>query len=389
MKQMTARYWLNYIKVNTNANKTAARQMERYIATYGTEDMDRLATFAYGLVSKYGEASAALSCEVYESTARAQGVSIPDAEPAETASFEEVSKAVRGAAKRSPQMIPDTVGRLVKQAGADTTLKNALRDGAYFAWVPHGDTCAFCCMLAGNDWQKASKKTIKGEHAEHIHANCDCEFAVSFNGPGKIEGYDPGKYRAMYDNAEGNNWQEKLNSLRRQQYAANKDHINAQKRAAYAIRNRIPDGMLHTYDDPIREKLGSAYKSHPRELKELKSIIRNKGVEIEESGKAMAYQPSPSHGMPGRLKMDPEASYSAWLHEYQHILDDEATGWNGWAIMKDMQKFIETEDRAYAVEIEFAKELGYNKIVNRLRWLRAERRREIEGKDVRHKVNSK
>lgn len=27
-------------------------------------------------------------------------------------------------------------------------LKNALRDGAEFAWVSNGDTCAFCMTLA-------------------------------------------------------------------------------------------------------------------------------------------------------------------------------------------------------------------------------------------------
>ena len=57
-------------------------------------------------------------------------------------------------------------------------LKNAVRDGAEWAWVPHGDTCPFCITLASNGWQKASRKVLKGGHAEHIHANCDC--AVSY-----------------------------------------------------------------------------------------------------------------------------------------------------------------------------------------------------------------
>lgn len=92
-------------------------------------------------------------------------------------------------------------------------------------------------MLASNGWRKASKKTIKGDHAEHIHSGCDCEFAIRFDGKPDYAGYDPEKYRAMYDNAEGDTWKEKLNSVRREDYAKNKDKINAQKRDAYARRN--------------------------------------------------------------------------------------------------------------------------------------------------------
>ncbi len=49
-------------------------------------------------------------------------------------------------------------------------------------------------------------------------------------------GGDPEKYRAMYDTAEGESSQEKINSLRRADYAEHREEINAQKRAAYAAR---------------------------------------------------------------------------------------------------------------------------------------------------------
>ena len=169
--KLTADYWIKYINTHTSANKAAERRMERYIAVNGTEDMDKLADYAYALVSKYGEAASALSCEMYDQMARAQNANVPEALPAETASYGEVSKAVRGAGKTSPSLISDAVGRLVKQAGADTTLQNAARDGAYFAWIAHGDTCPYCMALAAIGWQKAGKMTLKGGHAEHIHAN--------------------------------------------------------------------------------------------------------------------------------------------------------------------------------------------------------------------------
>ena len=212
------------------------------------------------LVSKYGEAASALSCEMYDQMARAQNVSVPEALPAETASYGEVARAVRGAGKSSPSMIPDAVGRLVKQAGADTTLQNAKRDGAYFAWIAHGDTCPYCMALAGLGWQKAGKLTLKGGHAEHIHANCDCEYAIDHTGNLEIEGYDPneinqqlldmtdGEYdaesliRMSGHNAKGHD-HSAINIVRRKQYADNKDYINAQKRAAYAKRAESKSGI--------------------------------------------------------------------------------------------------------------------------------------------------
>ena len=133
--------------------------------------------------------------------------------------------------ERHQEPKPGRVSRLVKRAGADTTLKNAVRDGAEWAWVPHGDTCPFCITLASNGWQKASSKVLKGGHADHIHANCDCEFAVRFDGSTTVAGYDPEKYLRQY-RAAGSD----VNAMRRIDYAARKDAINAQKRAAYAAR---------------------------------------------------------------------------------------------------------------------------------------------------------
>lgn len=226
--------WNNYVTRLSAINKTAGRKMLAYIEKHGTEDVDALVEYAYALATKYGEAASAVACEMYDEIATVQNAHVPPAVPKQPQNIRYVGAAVRGALSRAPSTVPSTVSELVKRTGAETTLKNAKRDGAYFAWVPNGDTCAFCITLASNGWRKASKKTINGDHAEHIHKNCDCEFAISFNGPGEIEGYDPDKYLAMYEGAEGSSWKDKVNSMRRAHYAANKDAINAQKRAAYA-----------------------------------------------------------------------------------------------------------------------------------------------------------
>ena len=113
-------------------------------------------------------------------------------------------------------------------------MQNAIRDGAYWAWIPSGDTCAFCITLASRGWQKASKSALKDGHAEHVHANCDCTYAVRFDDNLDVEGYEPQDYLDMYYDADGDSPQERINALRRKFYNENKEIINEQKRSAYA-----------------------------------------------------------------------------------------------------------------------------------------------------------
>lgn len=213
-------------------NQKAGQLMADYIAAHGTGDTDALIAYAHALVTKYGEGSAELACQMYDALAAAAKAGVPAAEPAQTAAYSEVARMVQATKQSLPQM-QRGVSRLVKRAGADTTLKNALRDGAEWAWVPQGDTCAFCLTLASRGWQKASQAAIKGGHAEHIHANCDCEYAIRFDGRSTVAGYDPDKYLRQY-RAAGSD----VNALRRVNYAANRERINAQKRAAYALRQK-------------------------------------------------------------------------------------------------------------------------------------------------------
>lgn len=228
--RITATAWAAYTQQLAKLNKKAGQLMADYIAAHGTGDTDALIAYAHALVTKYGEGSAELACQMYDALAAAAKAGVPAAEPAQPASYGEVARMVQATKASQPQM-QQGVSRLVKRAGADTTLKNALRDGAEWAWVPQGDTCAFCLTLASRGWQKASQAAIKGGHAEHIHANCDCEYAIRFDGRSTVAGYDPDKYLRQYRAADGD-----INKLRRVNYAANKERINAQKRAAYAAR---------------------------------------------------------------------------------------------------------------------------------------------------------
>lgn len=227
--QVTEKAWVEYITKMSQISQKAANLMQSWVQKNGLENDKALLDYAYALSQHYGQAIGALSCKMYEATAAAQGVIVPTAEVADLPDYGEVAKAVKGTKKQSPNNIPGTLARLVKQVGADTTLKNAERDGAQFAWVPHGDTCAFCITLASRGWQYMSKKALRNGHAEHIHAHCDCEYAVRFDGKSTVAGYDPDKYLEEYYDANGD-----INEMRRKRYAQNKDVINARKRELYA-----------------------------------------------------------------------------------------------------------------------------------------------------------
>lgn len=224
--------WIRYITRLKRISDKAAEEMQKYVDRFGFDNTTAVLNQAYALATKYGEAASEAACEMYDAVAAASRVSVPPAEPAATATYDEVAKAVNGALRdQADGQVPQIVGRKVKQAGADTTLKNAIRDGAEFAWVPHGDTCAFCMTLASRGWQTASKAALKGGHAEHIHSNCDCEYAIRFSDRDGVRGYDPNRYKRIYDSHGGD-----INAIRREQYQANKEKINAQKREAYAAR---------------------------------------------------------------------------------------------------------------------------------------------------------
>lgn len=233
--RITTQAWETYIRRLAQLNEKAAQLMAEYLAAHGTADTEALTDYAAALVQKYGEGSAELACQMYDAMAALQNARVSPAEPAAPASRREVALMVQ-ATRESPPQMQRGVSRLVKRAGADTTLKNAQRDGAEFAWVPHGDSCAFCLTLASRGWQRASQAAIKGGHAEHIHASCDCEYAVRFDGRTSVAGYDPEAYLAQYNAAGGD-----INRMRRVNYAKNKERINAQKRAAYEARKTRED----------------------------------------------------------------------------------------------------------------------------------------------------
>lgn len=214
-------------------NEAAADAMLKKLNTY-EGNTDDLIEYAYAVTSQYGNASAALSAAMYDIFADIEGATVPPAEIADVPTVHEVAKTVNGVLKTSqnPNEMAGAVSRLVKRTGADTTLKNAQRDHAQFAWVPSGDTCAFCITLASRGWQYMSKNALKNGHAEHIHSNCNCTYAIRFDKNTTIDGYDPKVYQDMYYGAEGKTPEQKINSMRRKFYAENKDIVGPESSVA-------------------------------------------------------------------------------------------------------------------------------------------------------------
>lgn len=219
-----ATWTIKYVGRLRKVTDAAADKVRKYLEKHAIttlQDWNALIDYCFAVSTSFGEAAAAVACEFYDEVALASGVKLAAAIPASTATYAEVAKAIRGTGKSgNTDMMANSIGRLVKMAGVDTTMQNALRDGAEWAWIPRGDTCAFCLTLASNGWQRASKKALKNGHAEHIHANCDCTYAVRFDRDTDVEGYNDGKeYLEFYEKSKGQKPEDKINSMRQTLYA--------------------------------------------------------------------------------------------------------------------------------------------------------------------------
>lgn len=277
--KITNKSWQKYIKNLRKVENSAAERMKKIMLKLSEQvangeitqnQADSLiVNAAYTIAATYGEAGAAITCEMYDAIAILEKKVIPAAVPAALPTYQETANAVYGTmiANNSVDVTASAVSRLVKLVSVDTLMNNAIRDGAEWAWIPSGDTCAFCIMLASNGWQYASKKALKNGHARHVHANCDCTYAVRFSDDVEVEGYNNGEqYYNMYKNAPLDEWntadgeppagheepkkigERRLNAMRREFYAENKDKILLQKRTAYAKRKELDSSKAEEID---------------------------------------------------------------------------------------------------------------------------------------------
>jgi hypothetical protein len=143
---------------------------------------------------------------------------------------------------------------------------------------------------------------------------------------------------------------------------------------------KAEDGALqHADADPLRA-LGPALETHPAEYQLAMARLDAADVEVDLRPGSMSYSPSAGAGQPGRLILDPEASYGALVHEMSHFEDDEAAGFPGlryW--LEDPVITAAGEERAYQAEIDYANSIKETGIADRLAVLRDQRIRQLRG----------
>ena len=218
-----------YRNMLAQINERAASEVQNYLVNHNFEVDEAFIDFCHGLTTEFGEAVGALACQMYDEMAEYWKATtnskrwIKPAEPAAVPTRSDVENSVYGTMKTSTKQIPGAVQRLVKRTAEDTTLKNAIRDGAEFAWIPSGGSCAFCFALASRGWQKASDAAMSGGHAEHIHPNCNCTYTIRFDSKTEIQGYDPAAMKKVWKDLPGKKSTDKMRSLR--QVLANDEKI--------------------------------------------------------------------------------------------------------------------------------------------------------------------
>lgn len=115
---------------------------------------------------------------------------------------------------------------------------------------------------------------------------------------------------------------------------------------------------FHTYNDPIREVMGSMFDSHPEETEKVIEELRSMGIKVFfTDNDNLTYSPGyAEQGRRGHININKNASYSALMHERQHALDDIDNGYPGMGhYIKDKELRWEFEKRAYLVELEIYK----------------------------------
>jgi hypothetical protein len=255
--------------------------------------------------------------------------------------FDDVSEQLLAAFENFSQHIVDST----IQKNADFHYRSGLRP--MIIRKAEGKCCKWCRALAGKfDYPDVPHDVYRR------HENCRCT--------------------VLYDPADGS---KSLQNVHSKRWTDPKDYGKIKKKNKPTQRKRFS-----SEGDPMADVAGPAEQSHPTEIAAFLKEVEASGVElIRHDRENLGYSPGLSPGSPGQLFISNGASYSAWCHEMQHMRDDRDAGWQGMRVMMDKELCIERERRAYAVEIELARESGHENIAKKLEENFEKERRRLNG----------
>ena len=245
-RRVSKKAWDNYTKRLEAQRLEAYNDAYKWVMRHENASKRNIRQMMVEVSTHHGMSTSALAATWFDQLALAEGADIVKAVPINDphqlrarrmaiARNAAMPKLLAGDREGFAKAIASAVAADVKRQASNTVMLNAIRTNAEFAWIPGGDeTCAFCIAVASNGWQPASKATALGGHADHIHDNCLCEFAIRFDKSTQYSSFDADKYSEMYKDADGRNAQDKINSIRRDLYAENGDKIREQHRERYA-----------------------------------------------------------------------------------------------------------------------------------------------------------
>ena len=205
-----------------DVTRDAISELVDFLSDYDLDEMDDAARMALrdetiakvnGIIEDYGDASAAVGADFYETV-----LDVTDSDGFATmpssVDSRRVDKAVRRCASdlfgddadlgRFADGVSDFVARTVSHRADECVAESAVsaneastqkgRKGKKkFARIPSGPSCGFCIMLASRGFVYATRKSA-GE-LTRFHNRCDCRIVEGYDGM-HVEGYDPdGMYR--------------------------------------------------------------------------------------------------------------------------------------------------------------------------------------------------
>jgi hypothetical protein len=141
--------------------------------------------------------------------------------------------------------------------------------------------------------------------------------------------------------------------------------INDQNMFPTKDETKIIDQFNKNKADPAKDVLGAGKKYYKDEWDRIIIEFKEAGGDLLERVENYGY--SPMKNRAGQIIIDPDASITALMHEYQHYLDNKELGFPGQQVLySDMEMRIELERRAYMAEIEYLHKLGYYEVENLL-----------------------